>query len=87
MTIQGINEIVKICTPLTHKRGPAFNDLKVIIAENRNGSGHESSKEAYFKPPTIATRQKAKSPKVLKYGTFGQKNHLRIKLVLSIDGS
>jgi len=52
------NEIVKLCTPLTLKRGFNFNDLKAIIAVNRNSSGQVSSKKTYFKTPTIATRQK-----------------------------
>jgi len=58
------NEIVKLCTPLTVKGGFNFNDLKAFIAENRNGSGQVSSKKAYLKQPTIATRKKAQSPKM-----------------------
>jgi hypothetical protein len=81
------NEIVKLCTPLTLKGGFNFNDLKAIIAENRNGSGQVSSKKAYFKQPTIATIQNAHRSEWLKYVTFWQnKNHLPIKFLLSIDG-
>jgi len=41
------------------KKGFNFNDLKSITAENRNGSGQVITEKAYFKPPTIAKKQKA----------------------------
>jgi hypothetical protein len=52
------------------KGGFNFNDLKAFIVENRNGSGQVSSEKAYFKTPTIATRQKAQSPKVAQLQHF-----------------
>ena len=62
-----------------------------LIVKNKHlaatSSCQVSSENGNSKTPTIATRQKHKARKWLKYSTFGQnKNRLLIKIVLSIDG-
>jgi hypothetical protein len=62
-----------------------------LIVKNKHlaatSSCQVSSENGNSKTPIIATRQKYKARKRLKYGTFGQnKHHLSDKHSLSIDG-